>query len=461
MQASNNPWESWGAAAASQNTENSARDTEQDTSVDDGVNDEPHPSDESTDSIDYVVYDDNSQQVASEAEAIDSVVIDSVVVNDEAVLATQPKKVGLFTKLKDSFSDKKENAISVLFVSKGVYRWYVYDVLSGKLNPVDDPVVTFKLLVWHDAFAFIKHDGNKRAVIKELIRERSVVVKDIKRVTSNWYYFPEDFIQEMRQMGFSKLFSLQLAADGLMEELNLEIVKMLYLSEQHIFAARIISHDDQVIEQTLFNSEEYAIKSIFTNLITTNKVSVDRKHVTEASIKQLIDRSLTLPFWLLEERILSLPIMPVNLSLIAGIGAAAFVIVLLQGTHMVIASNHGDLMNDKQAELLNLQTEFDRVHEVKKFQIPVSLSINFDRFVTNARTLYQPGLKIEGTTDYTGTEHYTAWWLNGKTPLTSFINASKPDGCEVNTKVSGNGEMAYKEINCVYPTNFVGRFSPR
>jgi hypothetical protein len=140
---------------------------------------------------------------------------------------------------------------------------------------------------------------------------------------------------------------------------------------------------------------------------------------------------------------------------------AAFVIVLLQGTHMVIANNHSNLMNDKQTELMNLQTKFDQVHELKRSQIPVSLSINFDRFVTNARTLYQEGLKIEGTTDYTGTEHYTVWWLNGKTPLTSFINASKPEGCEVSTKVSGNGEMAYKEINCVYPTNFVGRFSPR
>lgn len=461
MQASNNPWESWGATAASQNTDHSASDIAQDNSVEDGVKDGSRPSDELTDSNDYVASDDDSQQVASEAEAIDSVVIDSVVVNDEAVLATKPKKVGLFTKLKDSFSDKKESAISVLFVSKGVYRWYVYDVLSGKLNPVDDPVVTFKLLVWHDAFSFIKHDGNKRSVIKELIREKSVVVKDIKKVKSNWYYFPEDFIQEMRQIGFSKLFSLQLAADGLMEELKLELVKMIYLSEQQIFAARIISHDDLVVEQTLFNSEEYAIKSIFTSLITTNKVNVDRKHVTEVTIKQLIDRSLTLPFWLLEERILSLPIMPVNLSLLAGIGAAAFAIVLLQGTHLVIASSHSDLMNDKQTELMNLQTEFERVHDLKNLQIPVSLSINFDRFVTNARTLYQPGLKIEGTTDYTGNEHYTAWWLNGKTPLTSFINASKPEGCEVNTKVSGNGEMAYKEINCVYPTNFVGRFSPR
>lgn len=404
---------------------------------------------------------------------VEAAIEGSAVVNEDVIEAEplangatknkrKPFKAPAFlNKIKDSFLDKKEQYVSVLFIAQGVYRWYLYEVAAGRLEAVEEPVITFTLLVWSDNFNYINHDGNKRAVVKELVRERSIVVKDVKKQGGNWYFYHEDFIEEMRQMGFSKLYSLQMAADALMDGQKLEVVKMLYMAEQDVFAARIISHEEQVIEQTLFNSEDYAIKTIFTNLVTSHKVIADQQHIMEVTLKQLADKAMLQAHWLLEERFLSLPILPVNLSLMAFIGVAAFGVVLLQGAQAVNSGLHQSQMNKKQTELQQLQARFDELHELKSAQIPVNLSLDMQRFIHNARTIYQQGLKVEGSTDYLGRESFTIWWLNGKTPLTSFINTSSIDNCDTQTKVAGNGEMAYKEISCVHPTNYPGRFNTR
>jgi hypothetical protein len=162
----------------------------------------------------------------------------------------------------------------------------------------------------------------------------------------------------------------------------------------------------------------------------------------------------------LEERIFKLPILPVNLTILALIGVSFVGIMSIKGVHLVMENNHQNRLNEQQQKYAQMQLEFDQKLDLRRSRIPQQLSINFARFIENARDVYREGLKVEGTTDFTGQEKFTTWWRNGQTPLTSFMNTNVPKNCEVITKVAGNGEMAYKEINCVYPASFVGRFNP-
>lgn len=441
MQASNS-WESWGNSA-----------TPDDKSPDEAVGGRQGQIIESE-------FDDITGHEEVEAgRGINDTVDPLSILNEDAKPQIKVKQ-GFLSRIVGSFSDKTETVVTVLFVVKDVYRWYNYNLMTHALSAVDEPQITFSLIVWHDKLTYIKSSGAKRNVKKELLRESGITVSDFKRLNDSWYYFDDEFVREMQQLGFSKMYSLQLAADAIMFEHGLTPNQMLYFSNDNVFAARVVLYEDKVVEQSLFNSEDYAIQSIFAHLLTTNKIEVNERHVYECTFSDLVSASFLQPSWLLEERIFSLPIMPVNLALLALIGVGVVSVMTMQGAHLVMESNHQNRKHESQQALAQLQAQFDDLLNNKRPFIPQHLSINFDRFIENAREVYRVGLKIEGTTEFNGQEKYTTWWRNGQTPLVSFLNTSVPKNCEVITKVSGNGEMAYKEINCLYPTIFVGRFNP-
>lgn len=380
---------------------------------------------------------------------------------NEDVRSLGNTKAGIAQKIIGAFSDKKETRVSLLFVTKSSYRWYVYDLAKNEIHPVDVPEKTFSVYVWHDLCAFIEHKGSVKAVKKELLREHSITVDDIKHFGNRWYYYNNDFMHEMRSMGYGKLYCLQAGADALMEQQGLTPSKMTFVADPNVFVARIELHDGAIEENTLFNAERYAIDSVFSHLITRHKIDMNEQHVYESTFNELIKTTYDLGGLLLEERLFSLPILPINLSIIAAIGAVVFIGMSIKGANLVLSHAHDSRMTDKQSQLAELNNVFTELLAQKEQFIPAQLSINLNQFINDAYAMYQPGLRIDGTTDFTGSATYTAWWINGVTPLSSFINTQQDNACSVKTKVSGNGELAFKEIVCVHPNEFVGRFNPR
>jgi hypothetical protein len=388
-----------------------------------------------------------------------------VLVNEDAIAPSLPMSVDgkpkLWKRLANAFMDKQEAFVTILFVINGVYRWYQYDTQTGDMSTLSDASVTFSLFVWHDKLSFVRSPDSARKVKKGLVRELGFNVSDIKNQADCWFYFPEEFVLEMQQMGFSKLYSLQMAADLKMSEHKLTPNQMIYFSTDLIFSARVLKFEDEVVEQILFNAEDYAIKSLFSTLITGHKIESTEAHVLEVGFAELVKQARLSEFWLLEERIFSLPILPVNLSIIGLMAISSMSVMSLQATHIYMASEHRSNIEDKTIKQQLVNTEIEKLLVEKNPYIPQQLSLNFERFIEHARLVHQPGLSVEGEANYTGREKYAVWWTNGKTPLISFLTIKSPDGCSVITKVSGNGEMAYKEIDCVHPTIFVGRFNPR
>lgn len=357
-----------------------------------------------------------------------------------------------------SFFNKKEDVSSVLFVVNDIYRWYVFDRRTNELTPTNDPVITLNVYVWHDKIESLESKLAEHKIKKSLLRDNGIKVDKLKKESGKWYYLSNDFVKEMQMMGFSKLYSLQMMMDGIATDSAMEAPNVIYCMTSGVFAARVCNIEGKYFNQALFNAEESSVKAIFTHLLTTHKIDASNKHINLCDFKNIIVRTDKTAYWLLEDRIVGLPILPINSILIASIGLTTFYLMGLFAQSALIKESHKEKMNEMTINYESNQLDFEITLFEKRRHIAYSLSIDIEDIAEKASIIYEPGVKIGAIADHTGKTEYSLWWTNSVTPLVSFIDNKLPEGCSEELKVSGNAETAYKKINCLSARNYVGRY---